>query len=148
MLAVNYQVIVATKQVSMSGTSASAPVFAALISLVNSRRLAQRKPPVGFINPTLYAVGNLKKFTDITVGENHCCSVKYSASNPLCCESGFTAAAGWDAVTGLGSVTLKNLLTMFGGGNAQRSENPTAAVRGNVQQSNTTVHRRFHINRI
>ena len=35
------------------GTSASAPVVASLITLINDARIAQRKKPVGFINPAV-----------------------------------------------------------------------------------------------
>ena len=38
---------------AISGTSASAPVFAAMISLVNDARMAAGKGPVGFINPAV-----------------------------------------------------------------------------------------------
>jgi len=39
--------------VVVSGTSASAPVWASIITLINEARLAAGKPTVGFINPTL-----------------------------------------------------------------------------------------------
>ena len=38
------------------GTSASTPVFAGMLSLINSRRLAAGKSSVGFANPALYAL--------------------------------------------------------------------------------------------
>ena len=37
----------------MLGTSASAPIFAAIISHLNVERLARGMPPMGFINPWL-----------------------------------------------------------------------------------------------
>jgi tripeptidyl-peptidase I len=36
-----------------SGTSASSPVVAAMLSSVNDARLAVGKKPIGFINPTV-----------------------------------------------------------------------------------------------
>ena len=36
------------------GTSASAPIFAALVTRINEERIKAGKGPVGFINPTLY----------------------------------------------------------------------------------------------
>ncbi|KAK6439473.1 hypothetical protein LTR95_004324 [Oleoguttula sp. CCFEE 5521] len=39
----------------IGGTSASAPVFAAIVNRINEERLAVGKKPVGFLNPTLYA---------------------------------------------------------------------------------------------
>ena len=44
-------------EVFVSGSSASAPVFAALVSLLNSNRLHAGKPPMGFLNPWLYTIG-------------------------------------------------------------------------------------------
>lgn len=41
----------------MYGSSASAPVMAAMVSLLNGRRKLLGLPPVGYLNPTLYAVG-------------------------------------------------------------------------------------------
>lgn len=57
-----------------SGTSASAPVMAAMITLWNDMRLAYSMPPLGFINPFLYAVAaaHPEAFNDITTGNNAC----------------------------------------------------------------------------
>ena len=41
--------------VHTDGTSASAPAFAGLVAVMNAARLAAGKPPMGFINPFLYA---------------------------------------------------------------------------------------------
>lgn len=41
----------------IGGTSASAPTFAGVISLLNNARLKQGLPPMGFLNPWLYGVG-------------------------------------------------------------------------------------------
>jgi tripeptidyl-peptidase-1 len=38
----------------IGGTSASAPIFASIIALINEQRLAANKSTVGFLNPTLY----------------------------------------------------------------------------------------------
>jgi kumamolisin len=65
----------------IGGTSAVAPLWAALIALVN----ATGKTPAGFINAKLYA--NPTVCRDITSGNN----------------GAFEASAGWDACTGLGS---------------------------------------------
>lgn len=71
------------------GTSASAPIFAALINRINEVRLNSGKGSLGFLNPTMYA--NPSMFNDITNG-----------SNPGCNTPGFDAVPGWDPVTGLG----------------------------------------------
>ena len=81
-----------------AGTSASAPLVASMVTLVNGQRMAKGKGPVGFLNPTLYQ--NAKTiFNDVTQG-----------SNPGCGGNGFTAAAGWDPVTGLGTPDYQKLL--------------------------------------
>ncbi|HEY5093796.1 MAG TPA: S53 family peptidase [Candidatus Eremiobacteraceae bacterium] len=67
------------------GTSAVAPLWAALTALLNQRL----KSKVGFFTPMLYAT---TACNDITVGDNGANSV-----------AGFSAKAGWDACTGLGS---------------------------------------------
>ena len=54
-----------------SGTSASAPVITGMISLVNSARLSEGKPPVGFINTALYQIGT-SVANDIIFGKNSC----------------------------------------------------------------------------
>ena len=49
------------------GTSASTPVFAALINRINEKRLAEGKSSVGFLNPTFYSHSDV--LTDITIGQ-------------------------------------------------------------------------------
>jgi len=90
-----------------SGTSASAPVFAAFITLINANRLSGGQTALGFLNPALYQLGasNPDVFNDITVGENNCCAVGDSGT-PVCCEYGFNATTGWDAVSGWGSINF------------------------------------------
>ncbi|KAH9217424.1 putative Tripeptidyl-peptidase sed1 [Leptodontidium sp. 2 PMI_412] len=74
----------------VGGTSLSAPVWGAVLNLVNEERIAAGKSTVGFIHPVLYQ--HPEAFTDITSG-----------SNPGCGGPGFPTAKGWDPVTGLGS---------------------------------------------
>lgn len=82
-----------------SGTSASTPVMAAIVTHWNEARLKAGKPPLGFLNPLLYkfARQHPEAFNDVLVGNNRC------SSRGFCCEHGFGAARGWDAVTGVGS---------------------------------------------
>lgn len=90
----------------IGGTSASAPVFAAILNRINEERLAAGKKTVGFVNPTLVSqilskpharrlissqYANPQAFNDITNG-----------TNPGCNTNGFSAVKGWDPVTGLG----------------------------------------------
>ncbi|KAJ7631781.1 peptidase S8/S53 domain-containing protein, partial [Mycena rosella] len=78
--------------ITLNGTSASAPIFAAIIGQLNNELVAAGKGPLGFLNPRMYA--NPGAFNDIT-SENR--------SNPGCGTDGFPAAKGWDPVTGLGT---------------------------------------------
>jgi tripeptidyl-peptidase-1 len=56
----------------IGGTSAAAPVFAAILTRINEERLKAGKSTVGFVNPTLYA--NPGAFHDITTGSNPGCN--------------------------------------------------------------------------
>lgn len=79
------------------GTSASAPAFGAVVTLLNSEQLRQGRPPLGFLNPWLYKVRerNPATFVDVVLGDN--------GSNELRqCPWGWKAAPGWDPTTGLG----------------------------------------------
>jgi kumamolisin len=76
-----YNILVDGQQEVVGGTSAVAPLWAALIAMINQMKGA----PVGFVNPTLY--GNAGDFRDITSGNN----------------GAYSAGPGWDACTGLGS---------------------------------------------
>eukprot|EP01040_Poterioochromonas_malhamensis_P004350 gene4350-4663_t len=71
LLAHRYLIIMAGTARYVDGTSASAPVFGAMVSLVNQRRKAAGKSLMGWINPFLYQYSS--HFTnDITVGKNNC----------------------------------------------------------------------------
>jgi kumamolisin len=70
------------------GTSIATPVFAGIIALVDSARLAEGKKPLGFLNPTLYRDSSIREtFRDVTSGGTR----EHAAS------------AGWDAVSGWGA---------------------------------------------
>ncbi len=106
-----YLIVNNNMTVAVSGTSASTPVVAGMISLVNAARLKVGKSSLGWLNPALYA--HYTEFVnDITVGENNC-----AAGGEVCCGAGYNAAAGWDPVTGLGSVnftSFSRVLTALG----------------------------------
>ncbi|MGA8301296.1 MAG: S53 family peptidase [Terriglobales bacterium] len=68
----------------IGGTSAVAPLWAALIALINQ----SNNKSAGLINPLLYqSVTTAQDFNDVTTGNN----------------GAYKAGAGWDACTGLGS---------------------------------------------
>jgi tripeptidyl-peptidase-1 len=87
----------------VGGTSAAAPTFAGLVSLLNEARLKAGKPAMGYLNPWLYK--NPSAFTDITVGNS---SVgRYGESLG---KHGWLCAKGWDPVTGLGTPIFSKML--------------------------------------
>jgi kumamolisin len=76
-----YDVLIDGTETVVGGTSAVAPLWAALIARIN----AAAGKPAGFVNPKLYRAKTAGH--DITQGDN----------------GSFEASAGWDACTGLGS---------------------------------------------
>ena len=92
----DYRVFVAGNATLVSGTSAAAPAFAGAVALLNSARLDAGLPPLGFLNPLIYAHPGL--FNDVAAGDN-----------PGCGTRGFSARAGWDPVTGVGTPNFAKL---------------------------------------
>jgi len=106
MAGLNYEVVIAGKTYKVSGTSASAPVVAGMVSLVNAARLKAGKPALGFLNTAIYQNG-VKFSNDVTSGENQCTASK------VCCDQGFYASAGWDPLTGFGGVDYQKFYNVF-----------------------------------
>jgi tripeptidyl-peptidase I len=90
------------------GTSASSPVFAAMVSLVNSARIDAGKSSLGWINPSIWTLHDSFILNDITSGINNC-----AASGYICCSQGFSAVPGWDPSTGWGSVNFTAFYNVF-----------------------------------
>ena len=86
-----YNVIVDGQQTVIGGTSAVAPLWAGLLALINQSLGTN----VGYVNPLLYSAKAEETFHDVTSGNN----------------GGYSAGAGWDACTGLGSPDGAALLT-------------------------------------
>ncbi len=98
---------------SRGGTSGATPLFASMLVLLNHYLVAngaQRTPGLGNVNPMLYRIGqsNPSVFHDIISGNN---IVPCVAGSPSCIngQMGYTAGAGYDLCTGLGSVDLAKL---------------------------------------
>ncbi|HEY5350528.1 MAG TPA: S53 family peptidase [Candidatus Lustribacter sp.] len=91
--ATGYDVRVDGSATVIGGTSAVAPLWAALIARLNQ----QAPKPLGLVGPLLYA--NPKTLRDITSGSN----------------GSYRAATGWDACTGLGSPNGTLLATLVPG---------------------------------
>ena len=90
-----YQVLVDGQNEVVGGTSAVAPLWAALVALLNQ----QLGKNLGFINPTLYSLGEAV-FNDISSGNNDDSNLGY-----------YNATAGWDPCTGLGTPNAAALLS-------------------------------------
>jgi kumamolisin len=91
--ATGYQVRVDGHDVVYGGTSAVAPLWSALVALINQAR----GKPLGYLNPVLYTAG-AHGCRDITSGTN----------------GAYNAGSGWDPCTGLGSPNGEALLTLLG----------------------------------
>jgi tripeptidyl-peptidase-1 len=100
----NFIMTIGGQFTAADGTSASAPVFAGVITLINSARLSMGKPSLGFLNQILYSLqaSTPSAFHDIVSGTNNCAAGQQGQQT--CCQYGFTATTGWDPLTGLGSV--------------------------------------------
>jgi subtilase family serine protease len=95
------------------GTSASGPIFAGVLALLNDIRLQEGKPSLGFVNPFLYSVAvdsrYVGAFNPITIGDNKCKELDANG-NASCCKYGFdSAATTWDPLNGLGSPNFQVL---------------------------------------
>jgi len=97
-----FQVVVSGATQSVGGTSASAPTFAGLVSLLNEARLQKGQKQLGFLNPWVYQHSSL--FTDITQGTNAVGRGTGPSAYGYACEK------GWDAATGVGTPKFDQIL--------------------------------------
>jgi kumamolisin len=97
-----YNILVDGQNVVIGGTSAVAPLWGALVALMNQ----QIGKPVGFLNPLIYTQAvEASGFQDVTDGNN----------------GAFSAAQGWDPCTGLGSPNGAQLLAALTGAPAAQA---------------------------
>ncbi len=87
----------------VGGTSAAAPMWAAMVALANQKSLQDGNFNLGFLNPLLYGVAQnagqySNDFNDITIGNS-------TAFN----DGKYPATTGYDMATGLGSYDAQNL---------------------------------------
>ena len=91
---------------SHGGTSASAPIWAALIALAD--QYAGRH--LGFVNPAIYQIARgasyHRAFHDVTTGNN-------TVAFPPTTITGYQAGPGWDPVTGWGSPDAQVLVPLL-----------------------------------
>jgi len=97
---------------AVGGTSAGAPTFAGLLALINQ---ATGSAGLGNVNPMLYtlAASSPLAFHDITSGNNNVPCTAGSKNCPNGGTIGFSAGAGYDEVTGLGSIDVANLISAW-----------------------------------
>jgi kumamolisin len=79
----------------IGGTSWSAPVWAGFCAMINEVRQSKGLPSLPYLNPLIYPLLGSSSFRDIVSGSN----------------GGFSAAPGYDRVTGLGAPIVSKLLT-------------------------------------
>lgn len=93
------------QETAIGGTSAAAPLWAGFTALANEQAAANGKPAVGFLNPSLYALGSGSNYAaslhDITSGSN-----------------GFAAIAGFDLATGWGTPAGQPLINYLSSASA------------------------------
>jgi hypothetical protein len=115
-----------TNQSIIGGTSASAPVFAGVVALLNQYLGGSSSQGLGNVNPMLYqlAISNPTAFHQVTSGDNNVsCQVGTPAGQTaaLQCPAsgviGFSAAStdptGYNLVAGLGSMDVNNFVTAW-----------------------------------
>ena len=103
----SYQVVIGGNVYQIDGTSASCPVMAAFLSLINAQRKAKSLSTLGFVQPLLYSTYSNWVKNDITSGNTKCCHE--DGTDTICCSQGYNAVPGWDPATGLGSVNFASL---------------------------------------
>lgn len=102
----DWEIFMSGKSRPAGGTSAVAPLWAALFVMANEVRASQGKPPVGYVNPLLYRLAKQHKiFKDVTEGNN-----RFHATYP-----GYDAREGFDACTGWGTPRAKTLIDLLAG---------------------------------
>jgi subtilase family serine protease len=101
------------------GTSFAAPLWAGYLALVNQQSVANGNKTVGFINPTIYTLGESSSydsdFHDITSGSN-----------------GYSATTGYDLATGWGSPNGSALINALAGSSTSTPGYSLSASPGSV----------------
>ena len=102
------------------GTSAAAPLWAGFAALANQQAAMVGSPPVGFLNPAIYAIGTGPNynlcFHDITTGNNgwNQGAVFYAVSGYDLC-TGWGSPAGVNLINALAPIPSGLVWVAFGG---------------------------------
>lgn len=109
--ATGYQIFLAGNPGVIGGASAVAPLWAALIALINQGHVKAGGKTVGFLNPLIYntSAASSRAFNDIVVGNNDLTGALHGL---------YSAGPGWDACTGWGSPIGAQLFSALAGGSA------------------------------
>eukprot|EP00026_Physarum_polycephalum_P016455 Phypoly_transcript_17365.p1 GENE.Phypoly_transcript_17365~~Phypoly_transcript_17365.p1 ORF type:complete len:153 (-),score=36.77 Phypoly_transcript_17365:84-542(-) len=112
------------------GTSASAPYFAGLVTLLNDLRLQYGNAPLGFLNPFIYSLKDAA-FNDIVRGNNNC-------TETLCYPIGYNALPGFDAATGRGTPVFDQWAAAVLALPPTNTTNPTPSPTSSTTTGNST----------
>ncbi|OJJ51792.1 hypothetical protein ASPZODRAFT_56189 [Penicilliopsis zonata CBS 506.65] len=110
----DFEIVYKGEWYGSGGTSASSPVFAGVVALLNDVRLRAGKPALGFLNPWLYSEG-FKALNDIINGTSIGCdnvdpqTGEYVNGSLAIPGAHWNATVGWDPVTGLGTPNFQKL---------------------------------------
>jgi len=127
----------------VGGTSAPTPVFSGMMALLN-QYLVQNgvlsQPGLGNINPTLYRMAQTTSgvFHDITVGNN---IVPCTSGSPNCVggQLGYSAGAGYDQTTGLGSADIDSFVVHWAESLAASTTTTLSANPTSIASSGSTL---------
>ncbi|KAG5994199.1 hypothetical protein E4U54_003161 [Claviceps lovelessii] len=92
-----FDIVMNGQDTFVQGTSASTPVMAAMIALINDARLRKGRKALGWLNGRLYSRKVRSTLQDITTGQSTSCAFSDGRT-----PGGWPATKGWDAITGLG----------------------------------------------
>jgi len=117
--------------ITVGGTSASAPLWAGSMTLVNQYMQAQGKKRIGFANPALYGLFNAQQpfpaYHDVIAGNNLF----------------YPATSNYDLASGIGSPDIYNiardLVTLSGGGTPTPTPSPSPTATNTPSPTNTPV---------
>ncbi len=117
--------------ITVGGTSASAPLWAGSMTLVNQYMQAQGKKRIGFANPALYGLFNAQQpfpaYHDVIAGNNLF----------------YPATSNYDLASGIGSPDIYNiardLVMLSGGGTPTPTPSPSPTATNTPSPTNTPV---------
>lgn len=108
----NLECVLGGHVVPIGGTSASGPIIAGILTLINGVRYAGGVGALGPPHQWLYGLAEDPScFNDVIVGDNRDGDWQPPGSPfGALCDHGFTAAPGWDPVSGLGTPRFAKLV--------------------------------------